>query len=373
MKPFLLLLMTALSFACAHAQTVPFMTGADVSYLPFYEKEGARYSDERGEADLITLAKRNGWNTIRLRLWVSPGPEAKYQVSDLAHVTALGKRIKAAELYFLLDLHYSDVWADPGSQTKPREWAELPFPELEARVRSYSRETVAHLRAHGAAPDMVQVGNEIKSGLLWGGDKDLKGLPGGNFWEKDGGGMERALRLFHAGAQGAKEGAPDEPPLIMLHLPDGQDEAFIRWFFTAVPARAWAAKIPFEFDAIGLSYYPADPWDRKAGYDAWHLEKLEKTLDFLATIRRPVIIAETHWPHRGEPLPIPGTPQFAWTPAGQAQFLERLGRLMRAMPDDLGRGVLLWETDTLNWDSVFDEQGRALPAVQTLGQLPRLP
>ena len=370
MKPLLLWMALFLAAATSHAGTVPFMTGADASFLPFYEQEGVRYSDAQGEADFITLAKRNNWNTIRLRLWVSPGPEAKFLVSDLAHVTAMGRRIKTAGMHFLLDLHYSDRWADPGHQVKPRAWAELPFPELEARVRAYSRETVAHLRANDALPDMVQVGNETKNGLLYGGEKDPAGLPGGGFWEKDGGGMERALRLFQAGALGVREGAPDAPPLIMLHLPDGQDEQFVRWFFTTLTAKARAAAIPFDFDVIGLSYYPAKPWDRQAGYDAWHLKNLQQTLDFLATLHKPVIIAETDWPHQGQSRDLPGATEFARTPAGQAQFLESLLKMMRAMPDDLGRGVLLWEPDTLNWDSVFDSDGRALPAVKTLGQIP---
>ncbi len=98
-----------------------------------------------------------------MRLWVNPENKPQYQVSDISHVAQLGKRIKAASFRFLLDLHYSDSWADPGQQRKPAVWRDLPFPELEQQVRSYSREVVAHLVENKAAPDMVQIGNEVKT------------------------------------------------------------------------------------------------------------------------------------------------------------------------------------------------------------------
>ena len=50
----------------------PFWTGADLSLLPLHERQGVKYSDEAGEADLLVIAKRNGWNMVRVRLWVDP-------------------------------------------------------------------------------------------------------------------------------------------------------------------------------------------------------------------------------------------------------------------------------------------------------------
>src|SRR5690349_25106635 len=68
---------------------------------------------------------------------------------------------------FLLDLHYSDTWADPGKQVIPEAWRGLDSIEaLAEQVRAYTAEVLGALVAAGARPDMVQIGNEITPGLL---------------------------------------------------------------------------------------------------------------------------------------------------------------------------------------------------------------
>ncbi len=66
-----------------------------------------------------------------------------------------------------------------------------------------------------------------------------------------------------AGARGAREGSPESPPQIMLHIPDGQDTEFVRWFFGRVQQTNAELEQPSDFDIIGLSYYPGEPWDKR--------------------------------------------------------------------------------------------------------------
>lgn len=92
-------------------------------------------------------------------------------------------------------------------------------------------------------------------------------------------------------------------------------------------------------------------------------------MNYIATtLHKPVMIVETTWPHEGKPGDMPGTPEFPFTSQRQAQFYRALIRALYAVPDGLGVGVVAWNIDTLNWDSVFDAQGNALPAVRVLGQ-----
>ncbi len=42
----------------------------------------------------------------------------------------MAKRVKAAGMKFLLDFHYSDYWADPGKQYKPKAWEGENFTQL---------------------------------------------------------------------------------------------------------------------------------------------------------------------------------------------------------------------------------------------------
>lgn len=353
------------------AAPLPFLTGADLSELPFHESQGVQYSDSGRPQDLIILAKQNHWQVIRVRLWVHPAPAPESRVSDLPHVTALGRRIKAARLKFLLDIHYSDTWADPGHQHKPAAWDTLPFPQLVQTVHDYTQGVIVHLRENGALPDLVQVGNETKSGLLYGSQIDGAGpQPGGGFWEPGGGGIDRAARLLGAGLAGVRDGAGQRPPLTILHIPDGQDTGFVKWYFSTLQAHAGALTPPLalRYDMVGLSYYPVNSWSAKAGFDAGHLSHLSDSMDYIAAVlHKPVMVVETNWPHAGAPAPIAGTPEFAFTPQGQADYYRALVRAVWAVPDGLGRGVIVWETDTLNWDSVFDDKGHALTAVHALG------
>lgn len=349
-----------------------FLTGADVSTLPVSERQGFHYFDQEEGGTFFDIARRNGWNLLRVRLWVSPEARPESAASSLDNVTLLGQRIKAAGFQFLLDLHYSDTWADPGHQKKPAAWADLDFPRLTQQVHDYTRDVVAHLCAAGARPDIVQVGNEIKNGLLYGSGLNGAGpSPGGGFRESDEGGVGRALTLFAAGAAGVRDGSPPAPPLTMLHLPDGQDTAFIKSYFSRVETTGLTLSPPFQddFDMIGLSYYPAQPWDRKAGYDAWHLAHLVESMHYLAgALHKPLMIVETGWPQKGEVQLLPGTPEYAFTPAGQAQFYHDLLRAVQEVPQGLGKGVVLWTDNADDRNSVFDPSGHALPAMRVLGR-----
>ncbi len=359
-----LLLLTAAPAQAARGPSL--VTGADLSELPYYETAGVKYADGGKNADLLAIARRCGWKIIRVRLWVNPSADPKARVSDLDHVTALGKRIKAAGFEFLLDFHYSDTWADPGHQIKPAAWADLPFPALVRTVHDYSRDTVVHLSQNGARPDLVQVGNETRNGLLIGDAAH----PGGGFWEPDHKGMKRAARLLAAGLAGVRDADPAHPPMTIIHVPDGQDTGFIKWYFPALTQAARTADPPvtLHYDMIGLSYYPGIPWDHKAGYQPWHLSHLSDSMHYIATVlHKPVMVVETSWPQASNAADVAGAPEFAFTPQGQAAFYAALIHAVRTVPDGLGRGVILWEPDTLNWDSVFDAQGNALPAVRILG------
>ena len=60
--------------------------------------------------------RENGANYVRLRLWANPPPG----YNDLASDLAMAKVIKAAGMKLLLDIQYSDFWADPQNQTTRR-------------------------------------------------------------------------------------------------------------------------------------------------------------------------------------------------------------------------------------------------------------
>ena len=57
----------------------------------------------------------------------------------------------------MLDFHYSDFWADPAKQIKPKEWEGFEEEELEKAVYEYTKDTLEKLKRNGNLPAYVQV------------------------------------------------------------------------------------------------------------------------------------------------------------------------------------------------------------------------
>jgi arabinogalactan endo-1,4-beta-galactosidase len=157
----------------------------------------------------------------------------------------------------MLDFHYSDYWADPGKQYKPAAWENLNFTALRDSVRTYSANVIQALVDQGTTPDIVQIGNETTTGMLWD-----EGRVGGGFDTKSQWG--RYTALTKAGIEGVREAGGNDIQ-IMIHIDRGGDANGVRWFFDNF------TDFNVDFDLIGLSYYPF-----------WHgdLSDLEAALDW---------------------------------------------------------------------------------------------
>lgn len=357
----ILILSAILAVAAADTAAV-FLAGADVSHLQLMERRGILYRDQGRPGEALAILKAHGITCIRLRLWTASDAEAAKDVynqgNNLACMLPLARRVKAAGLQLLLDLHYSDRWADPGHQTKPRAWEGLTFDQLEQRMYAYNRDTLAAFRAADALPDYVQIGNETPMGMVWPeGKVDREGK-----WEQ-------LVRLIRAADKGISEGAGPRKPKTIIHLDRGGNWGTTQWFFDELITRHQVA-----FDIIGQSYYP---W--------WHgsFDDLRKCLtNTVARYGRPVIIAETAFPWAttewdGKPVaPINGIPAG---PEGQVRFTRELGRILKDLPDGKGMGLFWWgaefqATPGLNFDhfetrSFWDRAGDLLPVVDALGAL----
>ncbi|MET0340255.1 MAG: arabinogalactan endo-1,4-beta-galactosidase [Polyangiales bacterium] len=335
--------------------------GGDVSSLPKAEDKGGRWRDGKGEVrDALSILQGAGVNTIRLKVWLEPADG----YNDKARVVALAKRVKALGMKLLVDFHYSDAWADPGKQVKPRSWRGLTLERLRKAVYDHTFDVLSALKAQGTPADLVQIGNEINDGMLWEEGRASKSWPG-------------LAQLLNAGADAAKAVSPATQ--VVMHLADGGKNDLYRWWFDA--ARTHQVR----YDVIGLSYYPI-----------WHgdLAALRANLnDVAARYGKPVLVVETGYPFTTADAdghanlvstrePLAGYPA---TPAGQASLLRAVMAAVRAVPSGRGLGVVYWEptwtaVPGAGWDpadaksgnayenqALFDYEGRALPALQVLG------
>lgn len=324
--------------------------GHDLSFAVQEAAAGATYTDHGRAAPPEKILAAHGANYVRLRLWVNP--PAGY--SDLPSVLAMARRAKAAGMRLLLDPHYSDFWADPQKQPTPQAWADQDLPTLARTVRTYTRDVLDKLRAQGTPADMLQLGNEIRNGMLW---------PTGRVDWDTGTGWDALGTLLRAAA--------GPTPRFVVHFDQGGDNAWSRSFYDHILAQ----RVPV--DVIGLSYYPF-----------WHgtLSDLRANLNDLARrYHRDVAVVETQYGwtlDNGDGLGnflwqesqlVPGYPA---TPNGQLGFLSDLLSIVAAVPGHRGAGVFYWAPEWIpgvGWApgegtpndnlTLFDFQGRALPAV----------
>ena len=336
------------------------MRCADVSFLDELELAGAVYSEGGSPSGALEILRNQGLDAVRLRLFHSPDVLR----DGLDDMLQLAQRARALDMHLVLALHLSDTWADPGHQQKPAAWETLPFAALEDSVRAYVERVMVALEAQGTTPAVVQIGNEITTGMLWD-----DGRVGGPFdtdvqWQRLG-------RLLKAGVEGVRAAAGDEV-IVMIHIDRGGSPTGARWFFDRLTAEG----VPFEW--IGLSYYP---W--------WHgpLDQFEATLDLVSRrYEKPVFLAETAYPwtlqwfdNRNNIVGLAEhvLPGYPATPDGQARFLARIGTALDAVQ---ATGVCYWEPAYIAapdfgspWENLalFDETGEVLPGAATLGGLRR--
>lgn len=215
-----------------------FVKGMDLSTLLELERCGAKYYDNGEERDLLAIMKSYDVDTIRIRLWNDPWSETGESYgageNDLKTSLEIAKRVTAAGFGVLLNFHYSDFWADPGKQIKPKAWADYGVKELEQAVYDYTLESMQTFLDAGVNITMVQVGNELSNGLLW---------PAGKVPNYD-----NIATFVNAGIRAVRKADAAIP--VMIHLDNGGNNALYREWFDNFTKRGE------DFEIIGLSYYP---------------------------------------------------------------------------------------------------------------------
>jgi arabinogalactan endo-1,4-beta-galactosidase len=328
--------------------------GADVSSLQHAEELGAQYYDEKGiQRDALKILQDHGVNYIRLRVWVNPANG----YNDKTKILQFAEQVKAKGLKLLINLHYSDTWADPEHQMKPAAWAEHSFLQLQADVYDHTWDVVNSLKANALTPDMVQIGNEINPGML---------LPDGSSSN-----WNNLSALLKKGYNAVKTCSSSIQ--VMLHVANAGDQTGARCWFDQATSHG------VQWDVTGLSYY-----------SYWHgtTQDMTNTIkEMKSRYNKPVVVVETAYPftilendkeknaiHSMSQLP----PDYPATPAGQASNLRAViqaARLGGAL------GVFYWEPTWTaikgnGWDpanpnsgcqwenqALFNYNGKVLPAM----------
>jgi arabinogalactan endo-1,4-beta-galactosidase len=304
--------------------TALFAKGADVSWLTQMEASGYAFYDSTGTAmDCMQILKNLGINSIRLRAWVNP-PGGWCNTADL-----VTKAIRANNLglRIMIDFHYSDVWADPGDQTKPNAWASLDFNSLSDTLYSYTLHVMDTLKANGINPQWVQVGNETNDGMLW-----EDGRASTN--------MQQFAALVTAGYKAVK--AVDDSAKVIVHISNGFDNTLFRWVFDGLTASGAS------WDVIGMSLYPST-----SDWATLDQECLANMNDMISRYGKPVMISEI-----GMDVTAADTCRM---------FIADIVNKAKSIAGGKGLGVFYWEPESYNWENyslgAFGNAGRPTVAL----------
>ena len=211
-----------------------FAKGADVSWVTEMEAAGYKwYNKAGGERECLALMREMGMNSVRLRVWVDPA-EGWSGKDDV-----LVKAWRARQLGFriMIDFHYSDTWADPGSQTVPAAWKDYDINRLRTAVADHTREVLSALKALDIDVEWVQVGNETPDGFLW--ELGRASTHPENF-----------AALVNAGYDAVKEVYPNA--VVIVHVDKGDNLGRHQKLFDILKNNGG------KWDCIGMSLYPSD-------------------------------------------------------------------------------------------------------------------
>lgn len=156
-----------------------FLFGCDMSMLIAQENSGVVYYNEAGEEqDVLKTLADNGVNMIRIRVWNDPYDENGNGYGggncDVDNAIAIGKRATEYKMSTFIDFHYSDFWADPSKQMCPKAWEGMSVDEKADAVYNYTKDSLTKILDAGVDVGMVQIGNEITSGMS--GETDWKNI-----------------------------------------------------------------------------------------------------------------------------------------------------------------------------------------------------
>ena len=235
-----------------------FVKGADVSWATQMESQGHVFKDLAGEKrECMALMKEYGLNAIRLRVWVDPREHGNW--CNIEDLVVKAKRAHSLGMDIMVDFHYSDWWADPGQQHKPAAWKGLEIDELKRALATHTIDVLSALKTAGITPKWVQVGNEIRPGMLW--DEDVS-LSGASYNiracdVKESNTTSTAIKyranwanltaFVNTGYDAVKSVFPQA--IVIVHLDNGYDNGLYTWFFDEL------RKNGGRWDMIGMSLY----------------------------------------------------------------------------------------------------------------------
>lgn len=313
--------------------------GVDISSILAVENAGVTFCNEYGrKQDIFRTLSEHGINYIRVRVWNEPydsrGNSYGGGNCDLYTAAEIGRRAAKYGMKLLVDIQYSDFWADPEKQTRPKYWIQHDHETLKGEIYKYTSWVLETISEAGGNIGMVQVGNETN--CFFCGETD----------------MYKICDLFASGDQAIRDF--DRSVLIAHHFAN-PSTGYYAWYAQVMD------ECNLDYDVFATSYYPY-----------WHgtTENLTTVLKEIAdTYNKYVMVAETAYPYTSEDGDTFGNAvsedsdsavfRYDVSVEGQAQCLTDVFQAV-ANVGEKGIGVFYWEPAWLGVNGISWEEQSSL-------------
>jgi arabinogalactan endo-1,4-beta-galactosidase len=333
--PFLFLIISVQMAACKKpfkiieppvtVDTSFFARGADIGWLSEMEAAGIKFYMSNGtQADCISVLKSKGINSLRFRVWVDP----ENGWCGQADVVKMAVRAKNAGMRVMIDFHYSDFWADPGKQNKPKAWMNLNAAGLNQAVYTHTKTVLTALLNAAVVPAWVQIGNETNDGMLWEEGRASKN-------------MAQFAAMLAAGSKAVRETSASSK--VIVHISNGYDNAMFKWMFDGLTANK------VDYDIIAMSLYP-----NVSNWSTLTAQCLSNMNDMVARYKKEIMISEI-----GMDVSAAATAKL---------FIQDIIAKTKLVNQKKGLGVFYWEPQCYNqWKGytlgAFDNTGKPTVAM----------
>ena len=313
--------------------------GVDISSILAVENAGVTFCNEYGrKQDIFRTLSEHGVNYIRVRVWNEPydsrGNSYGGGNCDLYTAAEIGRRAAKYGMKLLVDIQYSDFWADPEKQTRPKYWIQHDHETLKGEIYKYTSWVLETISEAGGNIGMVQVGNETN--CFFCGETD----------------MYKICDLFASGDQAIRDF--DRSVLIAHHFAN-PSTGYYAWYAQVMD------ECNLDYDVFATSYYPY-----------WHgtTENLTTVLKEIAdTYNKYVMVAETAYPYTSEDGDTfrnavsedsdSAVFRYDISVDGQAQCLKDVFQAV-ANVGEKGIGVFYWEPAWLGVNGISWEEQSSL-------------
>jgi arabinogalactan endo-1,4-beta-galactosidase len=225
---------------------LPFAYGCDPSWVTPMETSGIKFRNSDGtESECFSLLKSVGFNAARFRLWVNPKTSGSDGMCDIDDVLSKCKRAQAQDMKIMIDFHYSDSWADPAKQFKPKAWDNIETVDaLAEQVYNYTKESLQKLRDSGIEVSWVQIGNETQTGMMKTQSDGSETSVNGEISKNN----NNFAKMVTSGTKAVREIFPNAKTIV--HLANGQDFGKLSWALDIMKNSG------ADYDIFGVSLYP---------------------------------------------------------------------------------------------------------------------